>query len=441
MSLYGTMNTAVSGMNGQANRLSTVGDNIANADTVGYKRSHVNFSTFLLPSSRGAYNSGGVQSNISYDIETQGALIGTSSLTDLAIAGRGFFVVQDTNGAEYLTRAGSFRKNEDGYLVNASGFTLMGTPLSEKNNSSHINGFAGLEPIRIEGYLPKASATSKVDLGANLDSASAVVPAAKLPSTNAADAAYSHKISITAYDDAGGATIYDVYYSKKTEAIPASAGPPATAAVGPTWEVAIYRQDEATNGGFPYKTSTGGAQNVSGNTMTLTFDPLTNKVVGTSSMDITDNAEVPAQKINFDFSSFTQLAMKNVTTKQTVNGQAAAPLNSVKIANDGTVYAVYNDNSEVALYRIRLADVPAADGLEPLPGNIYRQTAESGPVYTGYPGEGSFGKSISGALETSNVDMASELTEMIQAQRNYTANSKVFQTGADLMDILVNLKR
>lgn len=433
MSLYGTMNTAVSGMNGQANRLSTVGDNIANADTVGYKRSQVNFSTFLLPSSKGAYNSGGVQSNISYDIDTQGALIGTSSNTDLAIAGRGFFVVQDTNGAEYLTRAGSFRKNEDGYLVNAAGFTLMGTPISQKGDSPHINGFAGLEPIRIDGYQPKASATNKVVLGANLDSASTVVPAAKLPSTNATDATYSHKISITAYDDAGAATIYDVYFSKKTDA-----SPPST---GPTWEVAIYRQDEATNGGFPYKTSGGTGQSVSANTMTLSFDPQTNKVVGTSSMDITDNSEVPAQNINFDFSSFTQLAMKNVTTKQTVNGQAAAPLNSVKIANDGTVYAVYNDNSEVPLYRIRVADVPSANGLEPLPGNIYRPTAESGPVYTGYPGEGSFGKSISGALETSNVDMASELTEMIQAQRNYTANSKVFQTGADLMDILVNLKR
>jgi flagellar hook protein FlgE len=437
MSLFGTMNTAISGMNAQSNRLSAVGDNIANADTTGYKKAEVKFSTFLLPSGNGQYNSGSVQSNISYDIATQGSLKATSSSTDIAVTGRGFFVVQDANGTEFLTRAGSFTVEESGYLINAAGFTLMGTPVTKNGTTALINGLTGLVPINLEGYVPKASPTDKITLGANLDSRSSVVAAANLPSTNTAGAVFTKKVSITAYDSLGKEVVYDVYYTKKTDPVAASVGPPATPAVGAVWDVAIYRQDTATNGGFPYT-----AGSVTGNTMTLTFDPSTGKVASTpSNISVTDNKSIPSQTIEFDFSAFTQLATDYAAAKQEVNGQKAAKLVNAKIATDGTVYAVYSDNSTVAVFRIPLADVASPNGLEPLPGNVYRQSSESGVVFTGFPGEGAFGKTIANTLEASNVDMAHELTEMIQSQRNYTANSKVFQTGSDLMDILVNLKR
>lgn len=125
MSLYGMMRTGVSGMNAQANRLSAVADNIANSDTTGYKRSSVEFSSLVMSNTGGAYNSGGVNSTIRTAVTDRGDLRGTSSVSDLAIRGDGFFVVQDSGGTPFLTRAGSFVPDAQGRLVNAAGFQLM----------------------------------------------------------------------------------------------------------------------------------------------------------------------------------------------------------------------------------------------------------------------------------------------------------------------------
>lgn len=439
MSLFGSMNTAISGMNSQTNRLGAIGDNIANADTIGYKRAEVKFSTFLLPSTFGQYNSGGVQSHNMYRVAEQGALKSTGSGTDLAIQGRGFFVVQGTNGNDYLTRSGAFTVDADGNMVNTAGYKLMGTPVTRNGSTNLVNGLDGLVPVNLQGFVPKAAATSKIMLGANLDSRKPVVAAANLPSANAAGATFTNKTSVTAYDSLGTPVIYDVYYTKKTNAAAAQVGPPAVPAVDSEWDVAVFRQDDAaTGGGFPYSSGS-----LTGNTMTMTFDSATGKLKAgtTTGLTVVDTKAVPTQTISLDFGSFTQLATDYSLFKQDVDGQRATKLATAKIDADGTVYAVYDDNTTTAIFRIPLADVASPDNLETLPDNIYRQTTESGIVFTGFPGEGSFGRTISGSLEMSNVDMASELTEMIQAQRNYTANSKVFQTGADLMDILVNLKR
>ena len=122
MSLYGMMRTGVSGMNAQANRLSTVADNIANSGTTGYKRSSTEFSSLIIPSTTGNYTSGGVTTTIRTSIAQQGDLKYTSSGSDLAINGDGFFVVQNSSGTPYLTRAGSFVPDGEGNLVNAAGF-------------------------------------------------------------------------------------------------------------------------------------------------------------------------------------------------------------------------------------------------------------------------------------------------------------------------------
>ena len=126
MSLYGMMRTGVSGMNAQANRLSTVADNIANSGTTGYKRSTTEFSSLIIPTVTGNYTSGGVTTTIRNSISQQGDLKYTTSGSDLAINGDGFFVVQNSSGTPFLTRAGSFVPDGEGRLVNAAGFYLMG---------------------------------------------------------------------------------------------------------------------------------------------------------------------------------------------------------------------------------------------------------------------------------------------------------------------------
>ncbi len=126
MGLYGTMRTSVSGMAAQANRLGAVSDNIANATTTGYKRASMEFSSLVLDSGGTEYVSGGVESHTRYAISEQGARAYTTSYTDLAVKGDGFFIVTSESGQTFLTRAGSFVPNGTGDLVNAAGYRLMG---------------------------------------------------------------------------------------------------------------------------------------------------------------------------------------------------------------------------------------------------------------------------------------------------------------------------
>ena len=169
MSLYGMMSTGASGMNAQANRLSTVADNIANANTTGYKKASVQFSSLVLPGANGSYNSGAVQTDVRYAISEPGTLAFTTSSTDLAIDGDGFFIVEDTNGVPMLTRAGSFVPDGDGKLVNAAGYTLLGYDYESGVPAPVVNGFDGLVPVNISSGSLAANASTLGIFSANLD--------------------------------------------------------------------------------------------------------------------------------------------------------------------------------------------------------------------------------------------------------------------------------
>lgn len=419
MSLYGMMRTGVSGMAGQSSRLSTVADNIANSSTNGYKRANTEFSSLIIPNPPGSYASGGVTTTVRYAIAQQGNLQYTTSVSDLAVSGDGFFVVQDGGGGSFLTRAGSFIPDGEGRLVNAAGFYLMGYNFENGPPSAVTNGFSGLETIRIsESELVATPSTSGI-FSANLPSAADIVAAADLPSANAATATFSAKSSLVVYDNLGGEVLLDVYFTK-------------TAAN--TWEVAVFDKADATGtASFPY--TSGPLQ-----TETLTFDATTGKLTGASATDIT--LTVPdGASFTLGLASLSQLATEYTVLKPEVNGNAPSAIDQIEIADDGIVYAQYENGSFRALYRIPLATVQSPDQLAVLPGNVFAPSTDSGDLRVGFAGEGSMGVVVSGALENSNVDIAQELTSMIESQRSYTANSKVFQTGSELLDVLVNLKR
>ncbi|MGN6537242.1 MAG: flagellar hook protein FlgE [Mesorhizobium sp.] len=418
MSLYGMMRTGVSGMNAQANRLSTVADNIANADTTGYKRSSTEFSTLVMPTTGGAYNSGGVTTTVRSSISSQGVLQYTTSVSDLAVNGDGFFVVQDASGTPYLTRAGAFVPDAEGRLVNAAGFQLMAYSFENGVPAATVNGFEGLVPVVISEQGMTATPSTEGSFGANLPASATPVAAGDLPSTNSATAQYTAKSSMVVYDNLGNKKLLDVYFTNT------GAG---------SWQVSVFDQSQATPGtSFPY---TGGALG----SANLNFDMTTGKLTGaTDSVSFT----VPnGAAMTLDLSTLTQLGAAYTPTEPTVNGNAPGTIDKVEISKDGTIYARYKDGSSKALYKIPLADVTSPDQLSALAGNVYAQSSESGAVTIGFANQGKLGAIISGALENSDVDIAEELTSMIAAQRSYTANSKVFQTGSDLMDVLVNLKR
>ena len=419
MSLYGMMRTGVSGMNAQANRLSTVADNIANSGTTGYKRSSTEFSSLIIPSTTGNYTSGGVTTAIRSSIAQQGDLKYTSSGSDLAINGDGFFVVQNSSGTPYLTRAGSFVPDGEGNLVNAAGFYLMGYSFDAGPPSATANGFGGLERVSIAQEQLLAVPSTQGLFVANLPVGADTVLPANLPSANGAGATSTQKTSLVVYDNLGSEVMLDVHYTKTG---------------ANTWEVAVFNQAGAAPGApFPY------APGSLLTTATLTFDGTTGAL--TAPVGGINIAVPNGGAFNLDISGLTQLGMEYTELRVEANGNAPSGIESIEIGSDGTMYAQYENGSFRELYRIPLANVQSPDMLTALPGNVYTPSADSGDLQMGFPGSGGLGAMISGALENSNVDIAEELTNMIESQRSYTANSKVFQTGADLMDILVNLKR
>jgi flagellar hook protein FlgE len=423
MSLYGMMRTGVSGMNAQSTRLGTVADNIANSGTNGYKRASVEFSSLVIPNTGTAYTSGGVATQIRYSITQAGNLQYTTSATDLAINGNGFFTVQDASGQPFLTRAGSFVPDGQGRLVNAAGFYLMGYSYENGIPSTVANGFAGLEPVEISGKELKATATTFGVFSANLPYTADIVTG-DTPADNLATSSFTKKTSLTVYDNVGQEVLLDIFFTK-------------TAAN--TWEMTVFQQPDASaTTSFPYGT----AGSAPLETITLTFESTTGKLAtpanGLLEIDLT---AFNGQEIEFDISAMTELATEYTPGEIDRNGNGPAAIDKVVIGNDGNVDAQYANGATAALYRLPLANVASPDRLQVLPGNVFAPGLESGNIQIGFANEGSLGAIVSGAVENSNVDIAEELTGMIESQRNYTANSKVFQTGSDLMDVLVNLKR
>ena len=417
MSLYGMMRTGVSGMNAQANRLSAVADNIANSDTTGYKRSSVEFSTLVMPTAGGAYNSGGVNSTVRSAISAPGVLQYTTSVSDLAVDGDGFFVVQDAGGTPYLTRAGSFVPDAQGRLVNAAGYQLMAYSYENGVPAATANGFEGLVPVTISDQEMTATPTTYGYYIGNLPAGADAVTG-DLPSSNLPSASYTNKSSLVAYDNLGNKVLLDVYFTKTADN---------------SWQVSVFDQSKATPGtSFPYAGGALGSAN-------LAFDPATGKLTG--SVDSVSFTVPGGAAATLDLSQMSQLGAGFTVTKAGSDGNAPNSIDKVQIGKDGTIYAQYADGSTKALYKIPLASVQSPDQLTALAGNVYVQSPDSGTVRIGFANEGGNGGIVSGALENSNVDIAEELTNMIAAQRSYTANSKVFQTGSDLMDVLVNLKR
>lgn len=418
MSISALMRTSASGMNAQSNRLGTVADNIANVNTTGYKRAYTEFSSFIPVRSTTEYVSGSVTTHIRNAISEQGVFNYTTSVTDLAINGDGMFLVSDTDGTPFLTRAGSFVKNGDGELVNGAGFYLMGYS-TEGNPSIVANGIGGLERVTISDLALQAVPSTEGVLSSNVPADATVVAAADLPSANAATAEFTAKTSLLVYGNLGREVSLDIYWAKTASE---------------TWEITVYDRAEAAPGGdFPY---------ASGPlvTDTITFDPTTGALDPLSPTSLT--IPVPdGSNLLLDLSQTSQLATNYTVIDASANGNAPSAVDRIEIDQAGTLYSIYENGARVASFRIPLADVPSPDNLQPDTGDVFLTTATSGDMLIGFPGEGGFGTLTSSALEQSTVDLATELTKMIESEKHYTVNSKVFQTGADLLDVIVNLKR
>lgn len=414
------MNTSVAGMSVQADRIGAVADNIANAQTTGYKRSEIEFETLMVSglSNTGQYTSGSVQSRTLRSVSVPGTMTYTGLSTNLAISGNGFFVVQGPTGQSALTRAGAFSTDASGNLVNTGGFKLLGYDISNGDPGIAANSVAGLIPIKPADFSMRAVPSSAGELQVNLPPDASVIAGANLPSANGSGAQYTAKTSLVGYDNLGASIMLDVFYSKTG---------------ANQWEVAVFDRDLApTTGQFPYL----GPALASAS---LEFDPSTGKLDSSSATSIT--IPVPnGSSLSLDLGRTSQVATDFAVQAASVNGSAPVDVEQIEMNDDGIVSAIYKDGTRSQIYRIPLATVPSPDRLMAISGNAFIPSDESGDLLVTIAGSGGTGRLVPGALEQANVDLADELTLMIQAQRSYTANSKVFQAGAELMDVLVNLR-
>lgn len=417
MSLFGALRTSVSGMNAQANRMSAVSENIANVSTTGYKRMRAEFETLVGSQSPTVLYNGGVGTRFQSLNTEQGTLLQTGRSTDLAIRGRGYFVVENAAGQPALTRAGAFTPNAQGELVNTAGEFLLGYEV-DSTARPVANGVESLRRIDVIQTALSATPTTSGMLSANLDSDAAVVPAADLPSANAPTSTSTSKTSLVTYDNLGHKVTIDLHFAKSA---------------ANTWDLAIYDAASApVGGGFPYAAAPLA-------TASLNFSPLNGALTAPAGGLV--SLTIPSgQTMQLDLSSMTQLASPFAVAQATVDGHAPSQLDRVEIGPDGVVTAIYRDGTLIPRYRIPLADVVSPDNLSNATGNIHWETADSGGIVIGEAQTGLRGDIVSGALESSTVDLAGELTTMIEAQRGYTANSKVFQAGSELLDVLMSLK-
>jgi flagellar hook protein FlgE len=388
MSLFGALRTSVSGMNAQSHRIGAVSENIANVSTTGYKRQRAEFETICGSNAIAPYYTGGVATDLQFLNDEQGTIQLTGRATDLAMRGAGFFVVSNAQGTPGLTRAGAFTPDASGFLRNAAGYYLMGYELGA-GATTVSNGFSGLSRIDVNQIALNAQASSSGFMIANLD---ADAPTGSVSNT-----------SLVAYDALGHRAQLDFAYAKT--------GLDA-------WSVTI----------------SGGAAPV---TAALAFDPSTGKIVSPTSLAI---PVANGGTVALDIAKMTQYASPFAVSQAGVDGHAPAQLDRVEIGKDGVVAAIYQDGTVVPRYKLPIANVVSPDNLAAVDGNVWRESLASGPIVLGEAQTGGRGAVVSGALEASTVDLGNELTTMIEAQRGYTANSKVFQAGSELLDVLMNLK-
>ncbi|MCI4678791.1 flagellar hook protein FlgE [Rhodoblastus acidophilus] len=417
MGLYDAMNASVTGMSAQSNHLTNIGQNISNSSTVGYKQADTEFSTMVDQAGVGQTAAGGVIASTRLDIAQQGTLTGATSATDLAVSGSGFFVVSNAAGQQFLTRAGSFVADKDGNLVNAAGYYLNGYSLANGTPTMAANSLSGMQIVNVNSATLSATPTTSGTLTANLPSADSTIAAADLPSANSSSSTYDEKTSMVMYDNLGASHTIDVYFAQTASG---------------TWEASAYDHSAASStGGFPYSSAALA-------TTTLSFDSSNGHLTSGSANSL--SIPVPSgANMTLDLSGMTQLAGSFAVSTATVNGNAAASISSVTIGTDGALSYDLTNGSIVSAYKIPLASVASPDNLEALSGNVYSPNILSGQASVGTAGTGGLGTIQSNELEESTVDIATELTNMIVAQRGYQANAQMFKTGADLMNTLIQM--
>ena len=399
-----SMSTAISGMNAATADLNTIGNNVANASTNGFKMSRAEFADVYPvtgPVSSSSTIGSGVRLAAVAQQFTQGNLNFTNNNLDLAVTGQGFFRLSD-NGTIMYSRAGAFGIDRQGYISNSSGLHLTGYLADAAGN---ITGAIGDLQLSMADIAPNATTT--VDIGVNLN-ASATVP---LTAFNPADgSSYNSATSTTVYDSLGNSHLSTMYYRKTASN---------------TWATYLYVDGTLRDGPDTLTFTSLGVLTAPVTTTSAAFDPGT----GAANMTLTMNyAQTTQYGTSFGVNSLSQ------------DGYTTGRLSGVDISDDGIVYARYTNSQSRPQGQVVLSNFANVQGLRPLGNTNWVETSESGVALTGAPNTASLGVVQSGALEDSNVNLTEQLVAMITAQRNFQANAQVITTENAITQTIINLR-
>ncbi len=413
----------LSGLNASSKNLEVIGNNVANANTIGAKTSRAEFADMYASALNGAGTTTiGIGVNLSAVTQqfTQGNITTTENPLDLAINGNGFFEV--TNGTQTLyTRNGQFQANKDGYIVNNGGMQLMGYPANDQGVIQP--GAARALQLPTGGVDPNV--TTEINVEMNLDARLATTLPATGPQVDFNNAAtYNNATSISVFDAKGQDVAVTYYFQKSgtdTWNVYATAN-------GVTLAGTAAAPLPVTSITFP---PDGSAPTAPAGPVTITI-PATTNANGAATLPITGVA--------LDLTQTTQFGSPFGVTDMSQDGYSAGKLAGLSIEKSGIVMATYSNGQSKPAGQIELASFRNPQGLSPLGGNVWARTFASGDPTVGTPGTGNLGALQASALEESNVDLTGELVDMITAQRVYQANAQTIKTQDAVLQTLVNLR-
>lgn len=425
MSLFGAMTTAISGLNAQSRSLGHISDNLANSQTTGFKRIDSNFTDLVTQSSSSSHSPGSVIARPDFTNTVQGTVEQSENPLGLAIGGQGFFSVAQSRGSagglpvfderQFYTRAGDFRMDRDGYLVNGSNYYLQGWPV----DGDGVVDRTTLAPVRVSQEVFNPIATSNIEMSANL-------PALAPPATPGDAKTYSTQVQI--YDQVGNRNPVTLTFTQMTDGTPRG------------WNMTITPNPVTGGVDVPLIFGTNGTiesfNGVAGTVNTAVDFPFEMDFgLGNQSITLNIGRFGVAQGI-------TQYAGKDFSLRNlSQNGVPPGGYSGLAVRENGDITVNYDNGQSRVVARVPLVSFSDADKLQRLDGQGFMRTIESGEAQVTDVASNGVGKLVVGALEKSNVDIGTEFTKLIVAQRAYTANTKLVTAADEMLQDTINMKR
>lgn len=406
-----SFNIALTGLNAASSDLAVTSNNIANANTIGYKESRSQFADFFLANAYGVSDTavgGGVRVSKVAQQFTQGAISVTNNSLDLAISGTGWFTLAK-DGAISYTRSGQFGTNRDGFIVNGSGARLQAYPAVSGTTSFDT---ASLSDIQLSTSDNPPQATSRLATGVNLP-AEASAPTTT-PFSASDPTSYNNTTSVSVYDSLGTVHPANLFFVKS-----------GTTANEWTVHVQIDGNDVGTGTAVTFNTD-GSLATPTDGLITL---PSYTTSTGSSPLAIT-----------IDLGKSTQYGNTYSVNSLTQDGYATGRLSGIEVTQGGVVQARFTNGQATPLGKIAMANFANPQGLQQLGDTSWGETFASGPVIRGQANSSNFGLIQSGALESSNVDITKQLVNMIVAQRSFQANAQMISTTDQITQTIINIR-